>query len=139
MRQTAAGMGSDMKKEAANQAEQAQQKASESIHNFAEAISKAGAELSAKDEGPAAQLLSQAAGGLEQLSSALNQKKFEEVVGDVRRFGREHPGTFLAGSVLLGIALGRFAQGGIAAGTSAHQPGDQPSSATRPQGGSYGY
>ncbi|WP_011582454.1 MULTISPECIES: hypothetical protein [Chelativorans] len=114
--ETAAALGSDMKEEAQNRAEEARGATSESLRTFAEAVRQAGDELAKKDEGPASQLLSQAANGLEQISNAIGQKRLEDLVGDVRRFGREHPGTFMLGSVLMGVALGRFARSAAPAG-----------------------
>lgn len=118
---TATNIGSDIKHGALDGARSAQRRTSESMHTFAEAIRKAGDELQDKDEGPVAQLLSHAAGGLDQMSRAIGQKRLEDIVTDVRSFGREHPGAFVMGSVLLGVALGRFAQTAAAAGSSASQ------------------
>jgi len=125
LRDTAAEIGSSAERQVRHHAETAQRRTSESMQTFAEAIRHAGDELAGKDEGPAAQLLAQAAGGLEQLSNAISGKRVEEIVADVRRFGREHPGAFMMGSVLLGVALGRFAQTAVAGssaseGSSAH-------------------
>lgn len=118
---TATNIGSDIKDGALDGARSAQRRTSESMHTFAEAIRKAGDELQDKDEGPVAQLLSHAAGGLDQMSRAIGQKRLEDIVTDVRSFGREHPGAFVMGSVLLGVALGRFAQTAAAAGSSVSQ------------------
>jgi len=109
-RQTATSIGAEVKQAARDRIEDAQGKTSEGLRSFAEAVRHAGNELAEKDQGAAAQLLSQAAGGLEQISNAIGQKRFDDVIGDVRRFGREHPGAFMLGSVLIGVALGRFAQ-----------------------------
>jgi len=139
---TAANIGSDLKEGALDGARSAQRKTSESMHTFAEAIRKAGDELKDKDEGPVAQLLSQAAGGLDQMSRAVGQKGLEDIVSDVRSFGRQHPGAFVMGSVLLGIALGRFAQTAAATGSSAAERGHGTSSASNRSSnmgsGSYG-
>ncbi|WP_051469709.1 hypothetical protein [Chelativorans sp. J32] len=116
---TASTIGSDMKQEARNRVEEARGATSESLRAFAEAVRHAGDELKDKDEGPASQLLSQAASGLEQISNAIGQKRLDDLVGDVRRFGREHPGAFMLGSVLVGVALGRFARS--AAPTTSHE------------------
>jgi len=110
LRDTAASIGSEVKQEARNRAEEARGATSESLRAFAEAVRHAGDELAEKDQGPASQLLSQAAGGLEQISNAIGQKRLDDLIGDVRRFGREHPGAFMLGSVLVGVALGRFAR-----------------------------
>ncbi|WP_309082948.1 hypothetical protein [Chelativorans sp.] len=128
-REAAESFSSAARRQAGDQIDSARRKTSETVGAFAEAVRKAGDELAAKDEGPAAQLLSQAAGGLEQLSTAISQKRLEDIVGDVRRFGREHPGAFMMGSVLVGIALGRFAQSAMPATSSSSHPepaGNQP-------------
>ncbi|WP_173931318.1 hypothetical protein [Chelativorans sp. Marseille-P2723] len=115
----ASEMGSDVKTEALQQAGQVQKTTSESMRAFAEAIRNASNDLSEKDQGAAAQLLAQAAGGLEQISNAVGRKKLDEIVDDVRMFGRQHPGAFMLGSALVGFALGRFAQTTVA---DARQP-----------------
>lgn len=120
MRETASEIGSEAKNEAMRQAGQLQKTTSESMQAFAQAIRSASDELSNKDQGPAAQLLSHAAGSLEQISNAVGQSSLDDIVGEVRRFGREHPGAFMMGSMLLGIALGRFAQTTVA-GSSENQ------------------
>ncbi|MDZ5700204.1 hypothetical protein [Chelativorans sp. M5D2P16] len=131
VRDSAAEMGTDMKQEALDRVDKAKRQASDSLHGFAEAIRRAGAELAEQDQGPAAQLLGHAAGGLEQFSSALGRKQFDEMIRDVRRFGRDHPGAFLAGSVLVGMALGRIAQGSVSDTTqSAVTSGDDPRDST---------
>jgi hypothetical protein len=50
----------------------------------------------------------QAADGLERLSLSLADKRPEELLDGVRDFGRKHPLAFIAGGVLVGVALGRF-------------------------------
>jgi hypothetical protein len=56
----------------------------------------------------AARLVSRAAEGLEDVSRTLADKRPSEMVDGLRDFGRRNPTAFLAGSVLLGVALGRF-------------------------------
>jgi len=116
--ETATKIGSQVTEGAVEGVRNAQAKASESMHSFAEAIRKAGDELKENDQGPVAQVLAQAAGSLDEMSRALGQKGIGEIVNDVRSFGRQHPGAFILGSALLGVALGRFAQTAAASGTS---------------------
>ncbi|WP_274424801.1 hypothetical protein [Chelativorans sp. YIM 93263] len=113
MRSKASELGSEAKHEAGRKAEEAKHRTSESLHSFAEAIRSASDELKKKDEGPAARLLGEAAGGLEELSGTLGKKRLEDIVDDVRDFGRRNPTAFVAGSVLVGMALGRFARTGL--------------------------
>ncbi|WEX07697.1 hypothetical protein [Chelativorans sp. AA-79] len=118
LRSKASEFGSEARHEAGAKAEEVQHRTSESLHSFAEAIRSASDELRKKDEGPAARLLGEAAGGLEELSGTLGQRRLEDIVNDVRDFGRRNPTAFIAGSVLVGMALGRFARTGMGDGSS---------------------
>jgi hypothetical protein len=83
---------------------------SESLDEFAQAIRRASDELSQRDQTMAAQFVRQAAGGLESLSRSVSGSSFEDIIGSVRRFGRDHPVAFIGGAVLAGLAIGRFAR-----------------------------
>lgn len=100
------------------------------MEDFAAAMRKAGDELEERDQTFAAQLLGQAMDGLEQLTRSLNDKSPQEMIHSVRDFGRHNPTAFVAGSVLAGFALGRFARS-----SEHHLSGGaaEPSSATQPQ------
>ncbi len=106
----ASDIGSGIKDEAMRQAGRTQEQTAESLHAFADAVRSAGDQLAQKDQGPVARILGEAAAGLENLSTALSRKSLEEMVGDARDFGRRNPGAFMAGSLLVGIALGRLAR-----------------------------
>lgn len=82
--------------------------ATKTLGDFASAIRRAGDELSQADQSPAARLVGQAADGLERLSLSLADKQPEDLLDAVRDFGRRHPMAFIAGGVLVGVALGRF-------------------------------
>lgn len=82
--------------------------ATRTLGDFAGAIRRAGDELSQNDHSPAAKLVGQAADGLERLSLSLADKRPEDLLDGVRDFGRKHPLAFIAGGVLVGVALGRF-------------------------------
>nr|WP_051695647.1 hypothetical protein [Mesorhizobium ciceri] len=64
--------------------------------------------LANNDQRTASKFTLDAAGSLERLSSSLKDKPFEDVLGEMRSFGRENSGALIAGSVLAGLALGRF-------------------------------
>jgi HPt (histidine-containing phosphotransfer) domain-containing protein len=49
-----------------------------------------------------------AAGGVRRVSSAVREKSVDDIVEMGLDFARSRPGTFLAGSVLVGFALARF-------------------------------
>jgi hypothetical protein len=84
------------------------EKATRTLGDFANAIRKAGDELSAADQSPASRLVQQAADGLENFSRSLEGKDPGQLLNDVRDFGRRHPIAFIGGAVLAGLALGRF-------------------------------
>jgi len=64
-------------------------------------------ELSRNRTGPAAELVSHAASGLETLSRSIDGKASGEMLDAVRRFGRVNPLGSVAGSILARYALGR--------------------------------
>jgi hypothetical protein len=139
-RETAAEIGADVKQAVHDRLEDAQESTSDSLKAFADAIRHAGDELAGKDQGPAAQILSQAAGSLERISSAIGRKRIEDIISDVRHFGRDHPGSFMLASVLVGVALGRFAQSAVPSDT-ANNPSNramEPSDNRQMAGGTNG-
>lgn len=96
------------KTQAAEKAEAAKTQVGSTIHTFADAIRKAGDDLGEHDQTFAARLVREAADGLEGFSRALSEKRPEEMLDTVRDFGRRNPAAFVAGSVLVGLAVGRF-------------------------------
>lgn len=82
--------------------------AAHSLETFATAVRRAGDELQGQDQTTTARLVSEAANGLEGFSRLLNEKSIDGVVDSVRSFAKANPTAFIAGSVLAGIALGRF-------------------------------
>jgi hypothetical protein len=92
----------------AEKAEQAQRDIGSSLSAFGGALRAASNHLADSDQSAASQFMQEAASGLERLSSSLKEKPFGQVLEDVQSFGRQNPGALLAGSVLAGLALGRF-------------------------------
>lgn len=99
---------SGARQQAASRVEQRKQKVTGAIHDFADAVRRAGDELNQRDQTMAARLVSRTAEGLEDVSRTLADKRPSEMVDGLRDFGRRNPTAFLAGSLLLGVALGRF-------------------------------
>jgi len=89
-------------------AEGAQQNLSANMAAFGSALRAASEHLANSEQRAASKFVLDAAGGLERLSSSLKNKPFEEVLGEIRSFGRQNSGALIAGSVLAGLALGRF-------------------------------
>ena len=54
------------------------------------------------------------ADGLRRCSDSLANKPLEEVLEDVRSYGRQYPAAVIGGSVLAGLMLGKLSQRGDA-------------------------
>jgi len=65
--------------------------------------------------GLATELVGQAGDRAQQLVNHLQNRQPGELVDDVRRFARQHPGAFLAGAALAGVVAGRLTRGVVAA------------------------
>jgi hypothetical protein len=116
----AKALGAQAEHLAEDQAEKVKEATATHMDGFADALRAASDELSKNQSGPAAEFVANAASGLEDLSRSLHGKTTGEMIESVRRFGRDNPMGFLAGSVLAGLALGRFA----AAATPSSGPSD---------------
>jgi hypothetical protein len=117
------------KDKALDQVQQKKQVATETLSDFANAIRKAGDDLAQHDQSMVGRMVKQAAEGLEGLSRSVSDKNPEQLLDSVRDFGRSNPTAFIAGSVLLGLAIGRFAKsseqhGDSSTGPTEASPGD---------------
>jgi hypothetical protein len=108
IKQETASFAGEAKDRAAEKLEQHKQTASQTLGDFANAVRKAGDELSQGDQSMAGRVVRQAADGLESFARSVADKRPEELIDAVRDFGRRNPTAFIAGSVLVGVALGRF-------------------------------
>jgi hypothetical protein len=98
----------EAKEAIAEKAEGAQQNISANMAAFGGAMRVASEHLANNDQRAASKFVLEAASGIERLSSSLKDKPFEEVLEEIRSFGRQNSGALIAGSVLAGLALGRF-------------------------------
>ncbi|WP_374473102.1 hypothetical protein [Phenylobacterium sp.] len=108
VRQEAAHFASQAQQRAAGEIEKHKATATQTLGSFANAIRRAGDELSTSDQSMAARFVGQAADGLENFARALSEKRPEDLLDTVRDFSRRNPTAFVAGTVLAGLALGRF-------------------------------
>ena len=99
---------SEAKEALFSQAGDKQRDVSASLTAFGGALRAASEHLANSEQRTASKFILDAAGGLERLSSSLKDKPFEEVLAEIRSFGRDNSGALIAGSVLAGLALGRF-------------------------------
>lgn len=110
VKQEAASFAESAKEKVADKVGEKTQAAAQTLGDFASAIRKAGDDLAQNDKSLAGQVVKQAADGLESFSRSVSDKRPEDLLNAVRDFGRNNPAAFIAGSVLLGIALGRLAK-----------------------------
>ena len=123
VKQEAASLASSVQDKAQDQIQGKKQVASKTMADFASAIRHAGDELAAQDQSAVGRVVKQAADGLEHMSRTVSEKRPEELLDAVRDFGRSNPTAFMAASVLLGVALGRFAKS-----SETHRANDRPAS-----------
>ncbi|MBS9719315.1 hypothetical protein JYU29_01275 [Tianweitania sp. BSSL-BM11] len=116
----ASSLADEAKSIAADKTQAAQKSIAGSLQGFGEALRAAGDQLQDSDQTPAAKLVNSAAGGIDSLASSLKDKPIQDVIGEVRKFGQANPTALIAGSVLAGLALGRFLK------SSAPQPSGNP-------------
>ena len=108
IKQKAAGYVSEATDALSEQADTVQRDISSSLSDLAGAMRAASEHLANSSQRDASKFVLDAAGGVERLSSSLKTKPFTEVVGELRSFGRENSAALIAGSVLAGLAMGRF-------------------------------
>ncbi|WP_245460262.1 MULTISPECIES: hypothetical protein [unclassified Mesorhizobium] len=106
--QRAGVYASEAQEALSERAEETQRDIGSSLAALGGALRAASDHLANTDQNAASKFMLDAAGGLERLSSSLKEKPFGQVLEDVQSFGRQHPGTLVAGSVLAGLALARF-------------------------------
>ncbi|CAN7619294.1 hypothetical protein LJR219_004770 [Phenylobacterium sp. LjRoot219] len=118
----AATFAGEAREKVVDKLEQQKQSATQTLGEFANAIRKAGDELDSTDPSMATRLVRQAADGLEGLARSVSDKRPEELLDAVRDFGRRNPTAFIAGSVLAGIAIGRFLKSSSSSTESSIEP-----------------
>lgn len=131
LKEQAAAMAHDAKEEVRERGEALKGQAADGLKIFADAVRSARDELDKKEMGPISGLVGQAAEGLESLSRSMQNASAGTMVESVRDFGRRNPVSFIAASVLAGIAIGRFA-GASADRAPAGTGTSRPSEGLRP-------
>ncbi|OXT02566.1 hypothetical protein B7H23_06655 [Notoacmeibacter marinus] len=119
LKSEASNMAEKAKQEGLNQAERGKDVAASTVEDFAASIRAAADKLGERDQSMSANLVREAARGLEDVSGAISGRSVGEIVNSVSGFARNQPTAFLVGAALTGVALGRFARA-----SSAHSPRD---------------
>lgn len=108
VRGEAANFAASARDKALGAVEQRQTQAVGAIGDFADAIRVAGDRLTERNQTMVAQVVRQAADGLEGFTRSLENKRPQDMIDAVRDFGRRNPAAFIGGSLLIGLAIGRF-------------------------------
>ncbi|MBQ1072339.1 hypothetical protein KBX06_04035 [Micromonospora sp. C31] len=140
---TAAEQGGQVASEARRQARnltgeagtQLRDQARAQQHRAADGLRGIGRELGSmaqrsEDSGMAGQAVRRMADAAEQAAGWLDEREPAAVLGEVRSYARQHPGTFLAGAALAGMLVGRLTRNLTASGNGARgasQPSTPPS------------
>jgi hypothetical protein len=123
---------SEAKAAAFEQAEGAQKGIGETIAALGGAMRAASDHLAQGEQNTMSKLMNDAAGGVERFSDSLKNKKFDEILDDVRQLGRNNSGALFAGSILAGLALGRFVKSSAAPESLSNDGGDQQIAGAQP-------
>jgi hypothetical protein len=94
------------------QARAGQYKAADSLSSLAEELRQMA--VSTDGSGLASDLAGQGAAKLADFAGWLQSREPGDLVEELRHWARQHPGTFLVGAALLGVAAGRLTRGAIA-------------------------
>lgn len=106
--QKTSDIASEAKDATVRKVEEAQHGVGAGLARLGGALHAAGDHLAEQEEGAASKLLQETADGIERLASSLKDKSLEEVISEIRTFGRDNAGALIAGSALAGLALGRL-------------------------------
>jgi uncharacterized protein YukE len=110
IRSEAQGIASTLRNKAMDGVESGKSALADSLDDFTAAIRKASDELNERDQQSAANLVREAALGLEHVTQAMKDRSVQDLAGSISSFARERPTMFFIGAALAGIALGRFAR-----------------------------
>jgi hypothetical protein len=100
----------EARRAAAAYAAEAKRTAVTTIEDYAAAIRKASEELGTRNHPFGANLTGGAADNLEHVAHDVETTTMADFADSVHRFARRNPAALLVGSVLAGVALGRFAK-----------------------------
>ena len=135
VKQKAQDVASDVQAQAQEILSEQKEKAKSSIMDLCSAIRRAADDLESHEQPQIANLARSLASGIEDFSQAIGRRNFQDMLGDVQKFVRDHPTAVFGGAVLAGLAIARFAK------SSSHHPTSQRATermGTQQQTGLYG-
>lgn len=108
MKESAKQAAGSLQDEARGRLEGGKSTVARSARRTADALHQAADSLSAEGEGGLSQAFAVMADQLSALSASVERRSLDELSRDAQRLARENPGIFIAGGVVLGVALTRF-------------------------------
>lgn len=136
-------VSSDIQAQAQQMISEQKEKARSGLMDVVSAVRRAADDLE-HQQPQVANIARSLAGGLEDFSQAIGRRNLQDMLSDVERFARNHPTAFFGGSLLVGLALARFAKSSSRPSQSAartehiRQPGATYAAHTAPQTGQTG-
>src|SRR5689334_15576250 len=103
------GFTERLKEDGRRTIEQRKRSAAERVDGIAQAIERTSAQFS-DSEPTLADLGNRLASSVGNLATRLREGSIEQLIDDTRALARRNPGLFIAGGVLAGFALARFAK-----------------------------
>jgi hypothetical protein len=123
------GFAQRLKEDGRQTLEQRKRSAADRVDSIAQAIERTGAQFS-ENEPTLADLTSRLAATVGNLATRLREGSVDDLLHDTRAFARRNPGLFIAGGLVAGFALARFAKASArrsaAAGLSAQEEEEAP-------------
>jgi len=103
------GFAERLKEDGRRTIEQRKRSAAERVDGIAQAIERTGAHFS-DNEPTLADMANRLASTVSNLATRLREGSIEDLVDDTRALARRNPGLFIAGGVIAGFVLARFAK-----------------------------
>jgi hypothetical protein len=103
------GFAQRLKEDGRRTIEQRKRSAASRVEEIAQAIERTGAQFSA-NEPTLADLANRLAGTVGNLATRLREGSIDDLVNDTRAFARRNPGLFVAGGLIAGFVVARFAK-----------------------------
>ncbi len=120
------GFTQRLKEDGRQKLDQRKRSAADRVDEIAQAIGRTGEQFSG-NEPTLADFANRLASNVGNLATRLREGSIEDLVDDTRALARRNPGLFIAGGILAGFALARFAKASARrVGDRAQLPDDAP-------------
>jgi len=110
VKQQAQDVASDVQAQAQQMLSEQKDKAKTGLMDLCSAIRRAADDLEQREQPQIANIARSVATGIEDFSDAIGRRNFQDMMGDVQKFVRNHPTAVFGGAVLAGLAIARFAK-----------------------------